>query len=597
MTIMARHSEVCGASLDTNGSRTIKSCPKMPRIPWSALCPKPVVNVSTALPTAGLPETLIARQRARSVQSGWASRKKNPPQAQAASLHPPPTMRVKKPSSKRGTTRMREGIKKKASAHRRKERKLAKKDVTWKSRVTKDPGIPASFPYKEEIIQELEESRLAEKQRRQELRAKRQQERQEAAGAAADIDIDGPGSDDTDNGAEGGLAALLDLAQQAAREYDGDDDSPTDAMDEDDVEWEISDAEVDADLDKSRKSFDKIFKAVVDASDVVLYVLDARDPESTRSRKVEEAVLQAGNKRLMLVLNKVDLIPPHVLKKWLDYLNLSFPTVPLKAAAGGAGSSAYNKTLSSTVTAKQLLQALKAYALKSNLKRAIVVGVIGYPNVGKLSIINALTNRHHNLHKACPVGNVAGVTTVMREVKVDSTLRILDSPGIVFPDEVSGKKAVSESKLALLSAIPPKTIRDPTAVVEHLLRRLAKDDAMADAVKQYYLVPPLPLSNVQEYTKQFLIHVARSRGRLSRGGIPNLEAAALTILSDWRDGRITGWTLPNPASQEPKDPSGPKSALRGEKEPAKQENTTIVTEWAREFDLDGLLGDQWGLDA
>ncbi|AOA61134.1 GTPase that associates with nuclear 60S pre-ribosomes [Komagataella phaffii CBS 7435] len=498
-------------------------------------------------------------------------------------------MRVTKRASKRRSTRMREGLKKKVAAHGRKQRKLEKKDPTWKSRVRKDPGIPASFPYKEAILAEIEQKRREDEEEKLALKEKRRAEAAAARSALPDDENLMDDESDEDNDGANGLAALLQSAQQAAKAYDGTESN--DEMEEDDLE--VNEYEIDFEEDerlgneweKSRKAFDKIFKTVVEASDVILYVLDARDPEGTRSKKIEEAILQSQGKRLIFVLNKIDLVPDNVLKMWLDFLQSSFPTVPLKA--NGAASTTFNKKMTQAVTSKQLLESLKSYAHKSNLKRAIIVGVVGYPNVGKSSIINALTSRHGGNGKACPVGNQAGVTTSMREVKVDNKLKILDSPGIVFPSSKKSSKESMEAKLALLSAIPSKQIKDPEAAIQLLLKRLAKNTEMADGFKKYYDIPPLVSSDLESFTKGVLIHIARKQGKLGKGGIPKLNDAALVILNDWRDGKIVGWTLPN-SSKAAQVTDNEVSSKVPPLTPS-SEQTTIVKEWAKEFDLDGLL--------
>lgn len=513
-------------------------------------------------------------------------------------------VRVRKRTSKRTSTRMKEGIKKKAAAQHRKERKLAKKDVTWKSNKSKDPGIPANFPYKNRIIEEIEAKRrtdLEEKERRKQERLEAKRRTRELG---EDVGDDDESMDEDENDGNNGLSALLESAQQAAKEYNGE--GIDDTMNGEQEDLEVAEYDVDfyadaddddSELEKSRKAYDKIFKTVVDASDVILYVLDARDPEGTRSRRVEQAVLQSQGKRLILILNKIDLVPPYVLQQWLTFLKSSFPTIPLRAAPGATNSTSFNRTLTQAATASSLLEALKTYSNNSNLKRSIVVGVIGYPNVGKSSVINALTSRRGGSSKACPVGNQAGVTTSMREVKVDNKLKILDSPGICFPSENKKMSRVEqEAELALLNALPPKFIIDPYPAVLKLVKRLSKSEEMTESFKKLYELPPIPAADADSFTKQFLIHIARKRGRLGKGGVPNLASAGISVLNDWRDGKILGWVLPNAS----KESAAEHAATSGEANqptlgtgavaaPAKVEQTTIVQEWSKEFDLDGLF--------
>ncbi|GMF61466.1 unnamed protein product [[Candida] boidinii] len=139
-------------------------------------------------------------------------------------------------------------------------------------------------------------------------------------------------------------------------------------------------------------------------------------------------------------------------------------------------------------------------------------------------------------------------------------------------------------------------ITDPIPAITLLIKRLSKSDEMANSFKNLYNIPALPAGNADEFTKNVLIHIARTRGRLGKGGIPNLPAAGSLILNDWRDGKILGYSLPKSskkASEEedkPKVPIGATNAIP----PPKVEQTTVVQEWAKEFDLDSLFGDVFG---
>ncbi|KAB5551187.1 P-loop containing nucleoside triphosphate hydrolase protein [Coniochaeta sp. 2T2.1] len=430
-----------------------------------------------------------------------------------------------------------------------------------------------------------------------------------------DEEMDAMDEDGSDIDESNPMAALIASARKAAEKYDKELESGSD-MDEDD-EDEDSDSESEGEYNgavrvsggpTSRSAYDKVFKTVVDQADVVLYVLDARDPEGTRSREVERSVMAAaaGGKRLILILNKVDLIPPPVLRGWLAHLRRFFPTLPLRASGPAANAHTFNhRDMTVQSTSSALFRALKSFAASRNLKRAISVGVIGYPNVGKSSVINALLSRlggsrGGNSHAACPAGAEAGVTTSIRRVKIDSKLTLLDSPGIVFPSASSvgenpnafipKNKTEAHAHLVLLNAIPPKNIDDPVPAVTLLLKRLSAAGLM-DKLEAVYDLPSL-VTNNGDATTDFLVQVARKRGRLGRGGVPNINAAAMTVVTDWRDGRIQGWNeAPVVIESEAAAAEGAKAVAAKGGEVAVADQKQIVTEWAKEFKLEGLWGD------
>jgi len=285
----------------------------------------------------------------------------------------------------------------------------------------------------------------------------------------------------------------------------------------------------------SRRAYLRELRKVVDRADVILHVLDARDPIGTKSKSVEDMVLANGKKKLVLVLNKADLVPREALMGWLTFLRQSFATIPFKcntqsqkgnlSIGSGKVTKQQEGALKSNhaIGAEELLGLLKNYARVGDTKSIITVGIVGFPNVGKSSLINSLTRT-----RAVAVSAIPGFTKVTQEVILDKNIRLIDSPGIVFAD---GDSAAT----VLRNCINVEEMEDVLTPVQSILDRCPQEYLM-----QLYSIPRFK----DKDCLSFLALVAKATGKLKKGGIPNTDSAARSILHDWNCGKIKFYCKP-----------------------------------------------------
>lgn len=261
--------------------------------------------------------------------------------------------------------------------------------------------------------------------------------------------------------------------------------------------------------------------------DIVIEILDARAPKSSESLDLDKII---NKKPKLILLNKSDLADPVVTKKWLSYYknkNINVCVCDSKASKGLDRVVFLIKDI-----LKEEIQKRISNGMVGRTVKAMVVGI---PNVGKSSFINKMAGQ-----KKAKVEDRPGVTRGKQWINTGFGVELLDMPGVLSP-KFEDKKA--GENLAFLGSI-----NDNILDIELLSVKLL--NFLYHNYKDYLLSRyKIKISQINSESYFSLLEaVAKNRGMIVSGGEVNFERAAITVLDEFRAGKIGKISLEDPDS-------------------------------------------------
>lgn len=264
-----------------------------------------------------------------------------------------------------------------------------------------------------------------------------------------------------------------------------------------------------------------LISRIIKESDLVLEVLDARLIELSRNEEVENLVEEI-DRPMLFVINKSDLVSKDSLKEQVKILNKKGDVVFVSAKR--------------PKDVKVLLYAIKKIFKKHGKREAtvrqfgdpkiktreakgeIVVGILGYPNVGKSSIINALAHK-----KKVKVSKKAGTTHGIHWVKATNEIKLIDSPGVI------PLRKDDEVRYALIGAKTDK-IKDPSIVAHALIKLFLVNNPKN--FNKFYDV------KINEDVDDVVEQIGNKKSYLLKGNVVDEFRVSSDIVRDWQSGRL-----------------------------------------------------------
>lgn len=259
---------------------------------------------------------------------------------------------------------------------------------------------------------------------------------------------------------------------------------------------------------KQKKEFPEITLKLIEDTDIILEVLDARFIQETRNTELEK-IIKKKKKILISVLNKSDLIDKSKLDK--EKLKELYPYVIVSAKSRRG-----IRNLRSRIK-------IEAGKVKKQVDSSgkIRVGVIGYPNTGKSSLINVLLGR-----KKAGTGSEAGYTKGIQKIKLSEGIHLIDSPGVIPKTQYS---SIEQEKIAQQTKVGGRSysqVKNPELVIHKIM----KDHK--NLLEKHYKIKAKGDSEI------LLEELGKRKGFFKKKGIVDEDKTARYILKDWQKGKI-----------------------------------------------------------
>lgn len=255
--------------------------------------------------------------------------------------------------------------------------------------------------------------------------------------------------------------------------------------------------------------------------DLIIEVVDARTPLSSRNPDINKL---ANNKLRLVLLNKSDLADPIVNKAWMEYYSKSGIYVACLDSRDRKNMKAVSAVLDEVCAAK--FERDRKRGIKNRPVRAMVVGI---PNVGKSTFINSFAGK-----AVAKTGDKPGVTKGKQWIKLNKSVELLDTPGILWPkfeDKTVGMH------LAFIGSINDAILeqRELTA----LLIEFLKDNYKGVLAERYSV-------DESHDNYELISEIAVSRNYLVKGGLPDVDKACKIVIDEFRSGRLGRMSIERP---------------------------------------------------